>query len=197
MGRRSDNSSPAGPTHDAQRIRPWTIQSSGSDIARGPLRCISVMPWGISPPSNIRRLLQVPKTDTPVSKVGPLFVKNNPKGLHLHEKSSKAIITSPLRKTINRKRIGEEGVRQWKIKNQRVRELERERNQEQTTSGRRQAIVYQVQTFVLEASHCRISIHPLQQVNCEPNKTVSPLTEVWVRTQLFNFTSYKEKCTET
>ena len=84
------------------------------------------MPWGISPVSNIRHLLQVPKTDTPVSKVGPLFVRNNPKGLHLHEKSSKTIITDPLRNAINRKRIGEEGVRYWKVRNQRVREEERE-----------------------------------------------------------------------
>ena len=137
MGRRLDNSSPMGPTHDAQRIGPWTIQSLGSNIAQGPLQGISIMPWAISPSSNIRHLLKVPKTDTPVSKVGPLFVKNNPKGLHLHEKSSKAIITGPLKKVINRKRIGEEGVRQWKIKNQRVREGERERNREQTTSRRR------------------------------------------------------------
>jgi len=45
----------------------------------------------------------------------------------LHEKSSKAIIIGPLKKAINRKRIGEEGVRQWKIK---IRELERERERE-------------------------------------------------------------------
>ena len=38
----------------------------------------------------------------------------------------KVIITGPLRKAINRKRIGKEGVRQWKVKNQRVREGERE-----------------------------------------------------------------------
>ena len=38
----------------------------------------------------------------------------------------KAIITGPLRKAINRKRIGKEGVRQWKVKNQRVREGEGE-----------------------------------------------------------------------
>ena len=58
----------------------------------------------------------------------------------------------------------------------------RERNREKTTLGRRQAIVYQVQTFVLGASHCKISIHPLQQINYKPNKTVSPLTVVRART---------------
>ena len=44
----------------------------------------------------------------------------------MHEKSSKFIITSLLRKAINRKRLGEEWVRQWKVKNQRVKEGERE-----------------------------------------------------------------------
>ena len=126
MGCRSDNSSPAGQIHDAWRIGPWTVQFLGPDITWGPLRGISVMPWGISLPSNIRRLLQVPKTNTLVSKVVPLFIKNNPKGPHLHKKSSKTIITDLLRNSINRKRIREEEVRHQKVRNQRVREEERE-----------------------------------------------------------------------
>ena len=141
------------------------------------------MPWGISPVSNIRHLLQVPKTDTPVSKVGPLFVRNNPKGLNLHEKSSKTIITDPLRNAINRKRIGEEGVRYWKVRNQRVREEERETQCKPPREEGRQ-LYYRYELSSLGASHCIISIHPLQQVNYEPSKTVSSLIEVRARTRV-------------
>ena len=139
------------------------------------------MPWGLSLVSNIRHPLQVPKTDTSVSKVGPLFVRNNPKGLHLHEKSSKTIITDPLRNAINRKRIGEKGVRYWKVRNQRVREEERETQCKPPWEEGRQ-LYYRYELSSLGASHCIISIHPLQQVNYEPSKTVSPLTEIRART---------------
>ena len=77
MGYRSDNNSPVGPIHGLGHA----LVSS-----RGPLLGISVMPRGISPPSNIRHLLQVPKAEISISKVGPLLVRNNPKGSHLHKK---------------------------------------------------------------------------------------------------------------
>ena len=145
------------------------------------------MPWGMSPQSNIRRLLQVPKTDTPISKVGPLFVRNNPKRPHLHEKSLKVIITNPLRKSINRKRIEEEGVRHQKVRNQRVREEERKTERKSPQEEGRQ-LYYKYELSSSEAFHCRISIYPLQQVNCEPSKIVNPLTEVWARTKWFHKT---------
>ena len=153
----------------------------GPDLARGPLRGISVMPWGMSPSSNIRRLLQVPKTDTPISKVGPLSVKNNPKGPYLHGKSSKAIIIDPLRKAINKKRMGEERVGHWRGRNKRVREGEKEtKNKPPQEEGRQLYFEYGLSS--LGTSHCKISIHPLQQINYKPNKTVSPLTVVRART---------------
>jgi len=61
-----------------------------------------------------------PKTGSPVSKVGPLFVRNNPKGPHPDEKPSKAIITDPLRKAINRRKIEEKGVRHLRVRNQKL-----------------------------------------------------------------------------
>ena len=47
------------------RLGRGLFSSQGFDVARGPLRGILVMSWGMSLSSNIRRLLQVPKTDTP------------------------------------------------------------------------------------------------------------------------------------
>ena len=61
-----------------------------------------------------------PKTNSLVSKVGPLFVKNNPKGPHPHEKPSKAIITNPLRKAVNRRKIEKKGVRHLRVRNQKL-----------------------------------------------------------------------------
>ena len=50
----------------------------------------------------------------------PLFVKNNLKGPHTHEKPSKAIITDPLRKAINKRKIEDDGVRHLRVRNQKL-----------------------------------------------------------------------------
>ena len=63
-----------------------TVQFSVSDTTRGPFQGTLVVPWGISPPNDIRCLLQVPKVEVHISKVGPPFVRNNPRGPHPHEK---------------------------------------------------------------------------------------------------------------
>lgn len=54
-----------------------------------------------------------PKTDVLISKVRPLFVRNNLEGLLLHEKSLKAIITDLLKKSINCEKIKKNEIRHF------------------------------------------------------------------------------------
>ena len=67
------------------------------------------------------------KIDKLVSKVGPLFVRNNPKRPYLREKSLKVIITNLLWKLMNRGKMKEKGVRHLRERNQRIKIKERPR----------------------------------------------------------------------
>jgi len=80
-------------TIDPQWAQPLVLGKWANDClvlgiqhCSGPLSGYSVVLWEISPPSNIRRLLQVPKVKVLISKVGPPSVRNNPKGPHPHKK---------------------------------------------------------------------------------------------------------------
>lgn len=73
-----------------------------------------------------------------VSKVGPLSIRNNPKGPHLHKKPSNIIVTNPLRKPINRGRVEERGIGDFWARNERirVRKTKKRRGKEGACSGR-------------------------------------------------------------
>lgn len=163
---------PTGLIHDARRIGPRTVQFSGSDLARDPLQGISVMPWGMLSSSNILHLQQVPTTDTPVSKVGPLFARNNPKGPYLHEKPSNVIITNPLMKPINREGEGERGVRHQRERNQRVRASKRETKSKLAQEDQLIALqvrIFTFRIFLLQDIHTSTIISKLlAQQNSQP-----------------------------
>ena len=126
------------------------------------------MPWGRSPAKQYLALVTSSKTDTSVPKVGHLFVRNNLKGAHLHEKPFHTIITNSLSKPINKG--GEEGKGIWTFLGE-MSERERKLTWESLgdcQKGRR--IVF------LGTSRCRIPIPTQQQIDCEHNLVNNPLT---------------------
>lgn len=57
------------------------------------------------------------KTDSSISKVRPLCVRNNFDGPHLHEKPLKVIIRDPLKKPINSRKLKEKGLDNERVRN--------------------------------------------------------------------------------
>jgi len=110
------------------------------------------------------------------------------------KKTSNVIIANPLRKRINCREEEEKGVGQIEM------EISENKNTKEEKRGRENLYgevlgnhLKGIRVSPLGVSHCRISIHPQQKINCERNLVVSALTELYTPQYIYIYWSNNKR----